>query len=478
MTKPPVYLIVGSQKPTWHIAESFRLKESKQILANTRTWATSPEWVQTNIIYHPVPWFENINISAFNAEKLPCNSTVQSPYLLKPHWLDVSFCKSVIFFLQNRFYTFLSFRTQPSTSRKKRLPKISCSLAPKSTPFWTTPGTLEIQRQSSRPDSMEGGYYGGSTMPNVWNGILDKYLHVHTYTYTNSSIYKILYICICIYIYTICTNTYLKKYIYILRLYTEFQICVAQDVHRLPENDFCHHTRLHAPEVMKWKGFPDVKVDEGKTNTFLICPNAVYLYTIQSINYIYICNVYANNTCIGMYHVIIMRTFRSKGNLTRGSRCFCITLEKSLYPTWFSPDSSSAHTLTALNKIYCSMASESTNMYDFLCWIASSCRNLLSHLLLIHPSIWLHPFTQGNSPLRQDTALSFFTSNSARWAMTRFWHALRGPGCGFQAPRRCFPASKSNLIQLPNPWLHIYGMIHLVIPPNKCCWLKPRTKPH
>lgn len=138
MTKPPVYLIVGSQKPTWHIAESFRLKESKQILANTRTWATSPEWVQTNIIYHPVPWFENINISAFNAEKLPCNSTVQSPYLLKPHWPDVSFCKSVIFFVQNRFYTFLSFRTQPSTSRKKRLPKISCSLAPKNTPFWTT----------------------------------------------------------------------------------------------------------------------------------------------------------------------------------------------------------------------------------------------------------------------------------------------------------------------------------------------------
>lgn len=170
--KPPVYLIVGSQKPTWHSAESFRLKESRKILANTRTWATSPEWVQTNIIYHRVPWFENIKISAFNAEKLPCNSTVQSPYLLKPYSLDVSFCKSVIFFLQNPFYTFLSFRTQPSTSRKKRLPKISCSLAPKSTPFWTTPGTLEIQRQSSRPDSMEGGYYGGSTMPNVWNGIL------------------------------------------------------------------------------------------------------------------------------------------------------------------------------------------------------------------------------------------------------------------------------------------------------------------
>ena len=27
----------------------------------------------------------------------------------------------------------------------------------------------------------------------------------------------------------------------------------------------------------------------------------------------------------------------------------------------------------------------------------------------------------------QAAELGFFTSNKARWAMTRFWHALRGP---------------------------------------------------
>ena len=191
MTKPPVYLIVGSQKPTWHIAESFRLKESKQILANTRTWATSPEWVQTNIIHHPVPWFENINISAFNAEKLPCNSTVQDPYLLKPHWLDVSFCKSVIFFLQNRFYTFMSFRTQPSTSRKKQVAQDL--LFPGSKIY----SVLNNPRYSGDPTPKfktwfwwKVGIIGGSTMPNAWNGILDKNLRVHTYT--NRYIYILL----------------------------------------------------------------------------------------------------------------------------------------------------------------------------------------------------------------------------------------------------------------------------------------------
>ena len=82
----------------------------------------------------------------------------------------------------------------------------------------------------------------------------------------------------------------------------------------------------------------------------------------------------------------------------------------------------------ALNKIYCSMAYKSTIRIISYAELNPLWRNLLSLLLLIILQSGCMHFTPGNWwPLRQDTALGFFTSNSARWAMTRFWHALRGP---------------------------------------------------